>query len=378
MLVLPFDPEVAIADWSSLRRKMVRNCPDSFSRDEWAYMMAFLDAENLRRPFADSFGTQSDQPGDDRVRYVHKPRGRVAVWLPSNVSLLGPLTLVLMSLTGNALLLKGGSDSASLTGDFLAFALEHLPEGRLRSYLVSRIQFARFGRADAANAEYAAQADVRVVFGSDDAANAVHALSHPSDSVGISFVDRRSEAWLDLDRVTDGLLDALVKVFEIYGQAGCTSPRRVVVLNGGYDQVLEVRARLASRWARLNAEALMHVASENVMARQWAAAEGWDAVMTDDGGAVLGVGAAHFEPVTAPRFLALVGATLDEALETLPPNIQTVGHAFGAHSLNRLFDIVGRSAVKRIVPLAEMHHFSHVWDGEAFWRQAFVQVEVRA
>src|SRR5579862_8505088 len=115
-LALPFSQPQIVAEWGALRSAMRKTVPGEFSRDEWAYLMTFLSPENLHAPFLEAFGRPAT---GGRVSRLARPRGVVAVWLPNNVSLLGPLTLALLSLTGNRILLKGGSHSQDLTGAFL-------------------------------------------------------------------------------------------------------------------------------------------------------------------------------------------------------------------------------------------------------------------
>jgi hypothetical protein len=74
--------------------------------------------------------------------------------------------------------------------------------------------------------------------------------------------------------------------------------------------------------------------------------------------------------------LPIVFATLDETLQALPPSIQTIGHALVEPSSPRWLNALARSKVKRFVPIGIMHHFGPVWDGHAFFRQLFEEVEV--
>ena len=71
-------------------------------------------------PFRETFGGQADAAGPPCDRLA-RPRGPVSIWLPSNVSLLGPLTLVLLSLTGNPLRMKVSLRGNDLTEAFLDF-----------------------------------------------------------------------------------------------------------------------------------------------------------------------------------------------------------------------------------------------------------------
>jgi len=49
-----------------------------------------------------------------------------------------------------------------------------------------------------------------------------------------------------------------------------------------------------------------------------------------------------------------------------------------AAGAERWLRLLARSHVKRFVPIAHMHHFGPLWDGQPNWTQAFelVQVEV--
>ena len=374
-LALPFDLDELLADWASLRVPMTRAIAPGFERDEWAYLIQFISTESLSAVFEDSFGKRSQAP--TALGLFLRPRGQVAIWLPNNVSLLGPLTMVLLSLTGNRLALKGGSRSEDLTGQFLAYAFENLRPGPLRRHLEQQVEFAVFERGDERNARYAAESDVRVLFGSDAAAAAINALPNPLESSSFAFIDRRSEAWIEPGCLTDELVETLCKVFGIYGQAGCTSPRRVVLIGGSEDDAHALRERLVAQWAKLMRQPpAPHQASANVMARQWAAALGWEAELTDQHGAVFASGAAGLEPIEAPLALAVVSMDLEQALEELPANIQTIGHAHAASSRAAWLDVLAGSRIKRLVPLGRMHHFGPLWDGANFWRQTFEEVEL--
>ena len=107
-----------------------------------------------------------------------------------------------------------------------------------------------------------------------------------------------------------------------------------------------------------------------------AAALGWDAVLAPAHAAVLATGAHDLEEFEAPMGLPVVAASLDEAVDTLPANIQTIGHAVSDPGEARWLSLLARLAAKRFVPLARMHHFGPVWDGTDFWHQCFEEVEV--
>ena len=195
IVALPFSLTDAWEAIGQVRAAMVRSRPEQFSRNEWAYLMQFVSRSSLSRPFVDHFGTFTTANTDlVTARQIVRPRGRIALWLPSNVSLLGPLAIMQLLLSGNRLLVKAPVDIDGLGGVFLDFLHNELPEGSFRQHVLTAVEYASFARDDARAREWISSADVRVVFGSDAAVLAIDALPHPVDSVSVAFADRRSEA----------------------------------------------------------------------------------------------------------------------------------------------------------------------------------------
>lgn len=365
-----------IDSWGSLRRKMVVGRPEHFSRDEWAYLIAFLDPSNLRQVLEVSFGAASAPQPPKRL---YRARKSVALWLPNNVSLLGPLTLILVSIAGTSMAIKAGSNSVNLTSALIDFALSHLSEAAapLREHLQNQVRCDSFGRDDARNRQMAADAEIRIAFGSDAAAIAIDQLPHPVHSRGFYFADKRSEAWLQAGAVDDRTLMDLLRVFAIYGQAGCTSPKRVVLLEADEIEADALRDRLVALWPRLAApKAQPHVASANLMAQQWCAALGWRPRLVDGHGAVIAAGSIEAPLCPAPFLLSVVAGSVQDALDTLPANIQTIGYALQDAGDPKWLGHLAAIPVKRFVPLRNMHHFGPLWDGHEMWRELFEVVEV--
>ena len=370
-VALPYSLEERIASWEALRREMVRGVAPAFTRDEWAYMVGFLDPVHLREVFTRTFGSQAEA----KVQSLLRPRGGIAIWLPNNVSLLGPLVLILASFTGQPIRVKVGSRSDELCGSFVEYCLAKLPANELKEYLGSRITIDAFDRNDPRNAEMAAGASVRIAFGSDQAVAAVHALPHPAESVGISFGNKRSEAWVDTKSLDDTQVDMLLKVFAIYGQAGCTSPHRVVLLGSTQEQAVELRERMLQRWpVAIKRKPAMHVASSNFMNFQWNSARGWDCKLASGNGAVLGVGSLEKGEMQGLMSLPITWGTTPEAIKHLPKNIQTLGYISDAPE-GLLASLVS-TRIQRFVPVNQMHHFGPVWDGVNFWASLFEEVQV--
>jgi len=376
LVLLPFNLDRLLDDWTALRSQMSRRKPDPFTRDEWAYLIGFLDRDHLEHAFRQAFGERESETRDP-VHAVALPGGPVAVWLPNNVSLLGPLVLILISTTGNPVWIKSGSRGDDLTKAFLDYAVANLPEGSLREQLTTAVVAETFSREDARNGRWAADARTRLVFGSDAAVGAVQALPHPVESMGFSFGHRESEAWLETSACDDRTLESLLRVFAVYGQAACTSPARVVLLEETRTKALELRDRLLELWRTLfPRDPEMSVASAAIRDHQWAAARGWDSRLAPRHGSAFAVGDAEMPKPNGSRLLPLTAMTVEQALESLPARIQTIGHAVSRDRERQLLRRIVPRGVKRFVPLADMHRFGPIWDGQAFWQQTFDRMEL--
>ena len=341
-------PRQVAAAWSELRGVMIRERPADFTRDEWAYLIQFLAEDSLAGFIGAGAG-----------------RERVTLVLPNNVSLLGPLVLVVATLGARVIHVKVGSRGDDVVSPFLAFARAHAAP--VLAEVLAGVESARLDRTDPRLAAWLAGADVRVAFGSDAAIAGVAALPHRAGSRFLGFGDMYSEAWLDVAAVDDdAALDTLIKVFAIYGQAGCTSPRRTVLVGGTGDDAARLQARLAARWpAVLRAPVAMHLASQNLMHAQLARHAGAAVTLAPGHAAVLAAAPRSLAIPPGPLTLVIAPATLDEAVAALPANLQTIGLATSPAGEPAIRAALAATPVRRIVPLGRMHHFEPRWDGQS-------------
>ena len=377
LLALPFEIDELIAGWSSLRPKMISAMPQSFRRDEWAYLLSFIEPCRLTLIVESSIGPRSGLCDLSRVNLCLRPRGLVALWLANNVTLLGPLMLVLLSLSGNRLRLKSGSSSENLLASFYDFALENLSRGALLDYLREMVCVEQFGRADERNRAMAARADVRIVFGSDEAVREIERYPHPLTSTAYHFIDRRSQLWLEPALVDRAAMRDLLKVFAIYGRGACTAPSRVMLIDASPSDADLLARELIGLWPELFKKLPPpHVASSVVMCEQWARALGWNASSVSGKAAVIASGEGDLECELENMFLPICSSTLEGAVTELPGNVQTVGYVASDFKRQSWLRALLSTSVKRFVPLREMHNFGPVWDGFSFWRGLFEDMEV--
>jgi hypothetical protein len=366
---LPFDLELLISEWTKLRYVMVKNPHPEFSRTEWAYLIQFIDPEMLFSTFKKAFGEPTTQAP---VSAVYTPVNRVGLWLPNNVSLLGVLVVVLLSLTGVKLNIKVGSRSRNLCSAFFEWLEANSVPGLLNNWREESVIVAEFDRNDARNSEMTASSDVRILFGSDSAASGIEALPHPFNSRAFYFGDKVSEAWIDKSSINKSFAVDLIKVFGIYGQAGCTSPKRVFIVDGDRSDAEALINEVQRNWTSIRLEeAQRHVASENVMATQWALAQGKFAKLMPKNSAVLILEPAGPVSVISHMAISIQWGSLEDALLTQPSNIQSIGYSLNEQDVNIWSRALAHSRANRFVPIALMHHFESVWDGVPWWKQLF-------
>lgn len=364
-------PDELLADWRAVQLKMARFHHPEFTRGEWAYLLSFCSPSRLLAVLQDCLWS------DDSVktgRKILRPPARVGVWLPNNVSLLGPLSLVLLSLTGCQVWAKAGSKGRDCCLAFIEWLRENCPRGPLLTWLERDVKIEIFSRTDDRNRELAGWSQFRMFFGSDEGASSVEMLPHPPGSRGFYFSHRTSEAWVQPGVLSVDYAKAFARVFGLYGRAGCTSPLRVVVIDGDRDDARGLAESLADVWPAVNpGDVPRHVASEHVLAIQLACAVGKNVRSFPRC-----AGFAAVEHSVVPQLGGLFSVsvqwgTLDEAVQSQSKTLQTIGYSVvGAvpEDWRRAFRD-GEGA--RLVPLERMHEFGPVWDGIAWFRQLFTE-----
>jgi len=367
---LPHSIEEILADWHVIRLRMIRQVHPDFTRSEWAYLIQFLDRDRLRSIFTGTFGNSSAATAcADRLL---APRQRIALWLPNNVSLLGPLTLILLSLIGSDIRVKTGSRSRDLSASLFQWLGRECPAGKLRQWLLGSLEIESFNRTDKRNADMALWAGARIFFGGDSAARAIENLEHPIDSIGFYFSHKVSECWIDPESANEATAMNLAKVFWIYGQAGCTSPKRAFLMGGTQQQATAFAQLLGEVWTRAVPERQpRNVASETFMASQWASANGLNTMPLGQNSALAILCSPGTLPLEAHMTIAIQYGTPDQAVKTAPANLQTIGHAMVDTSNPARLAMLSSTNAVRFVPIASMHDFGPIWDGQSWWRNLF-------
>lgn len=372
---LPLPTTQIFQAWSELQKIMVKKQPHEFTRSEWAYLISFLQRENLQEFFQTHFGSEITSNSQGGPHQIFKARGHISIWLPSNVSLLGPLNVIALSLTGNQVTVKTSSSGKDLTSLFIEYVIQNSTDRSFAEQIKKSFSVAAFSHGDSRQNDFSLKADVRLFYGSDAAAEAVKKLPVKSTALDFMFVDKVSEAWLNWN-CSDAELESLADVFFLYGREGCTSPLRVIVIDADAERSKQFCQRLVNICnQKFHQPVQTHLASSHLFSTQSGQIEGWSIYPGKENNFVVGLGTYQLQWPIKGYVLPVIPSSLSHALKELPKNIQTIGLALDQQQKSQLLQSISSVQAKRLVPLAQMHHYAMSWDGFEYWRNCFESME---
>ena len=320
----------------------------------------------------DRFVPSNGRP--DRA-YRAFPQGMIVHWMAGNVPTLGFLSLIMGLLTknGNIIKLAQGSDR------LLSSLLEQMAEvegnhERGGAVLVRTVAVVRYDhtRTDIGKV-LSEQADVRIIWGGDEAVRIIKALPTKLETNDIVFPNRTSfivigskaAAGDDLTKLARRVaLD--VSVFE---QKACASPHTIFLVTK--------RREALTRFAEALREALQDIlktipktppsekeisALLNLRAQYDMFHDAWYSsgteftILADDLfqlGPPIGNRTVYLRMVSNPERLA----------ELITPNVQSIGIEADTEEFERLTSLLGEHGVQRFTKPGSMTHFESPWDG---------------
>lgn len=205
-----------------------------------SYLSLWLRRENLHAIYQVNFeknpDTRDSLPVDSRIEMIHVPRGVVCHWIAGNVPLLGFFSLVLATLGKNASILKI-HPSVYKNLNLLLQKLEQVTvtindvsySGRIITSAVSLVSFP--GRDEGLSRDFSLSADCRVIYGSDEAVQAISCLPHQVHADTIVYGPKYSFAVFDKEAIESpdfsSMLKGLAQDIVLYNQAACSSPHTI-------------------------------------------------------------------------------------------------------------------------------------------------------
>ncbi|HEY3352298.1 MAG TPA: acyl-CoA reductase [Polyangia bacterium] len=333
-----------------------------------AYFLGFIQSDHLRGLLARWLA--AGDAGDVLVR----PAGVVGHWLAGNVPILGLLSAVLSMATRNLSVLKLHESAPDTLSPFLAtFTDPRLGDAReVGAALAAATLVVRADRDDAAgHRALAEQCDVRVVWGSRAAVDAVRGLASAAkpDATVVAFGPRVSACVVDPALMDDAAYAAVALDAGLFEQLACTSPHAVFV-RGDAAAVRAAAARLAAAFAGLVRRGVLGGFDAFEASRVLE----YRARLAIDGHQVLAAPGTHYTVAVLPpgarftaygyRIVACIPAPdLAGIAPLLPPSIQSLGQRLAPADRAALVRALAGTAVCRLPALGHMHDFELPWDG---------------
>ncbi|MEM9226385.1 MAG: acyl-CoA reductase [Verrucomicrobiota bacterium] len=318
---------------------------------------------------------------DARRMWLARPRGLVCHWLSGNVPLLAMLSLAQSILCRNANLLKTASQF-SRTLPLLLDAFRGLEvetaSGRvlLGDDVLASIAVVYFSRDDQASAQvFSSAADVRLAWGGREAMEGILELPRALGSEDILFGPKLSFMVIGRERLESGralqkLLRAAATDASVFDQYACSSPHTIFVETGGGLSPEAFAEGLADEMEKALGR-IPRTEDDPAAAAQVAAlrlqAELTGRVWSGEGGAWTVI----YDPSdlnrAAPSYARTITVkpvdSVEEVLEQITPEIQTVGLAMSGERRLRFAESAALRGAERFPDVGRMTFFDSPWDG---------------
>ena len=306
-----------------------------------------------------------------------QPIGRVFHITPANVDTVFFYSLVLSLLSGNQNIVRVSSKSGEITWQIIRLFREFINQAKNKQ-LASLVSIVEYDASnEIATKAFSAWADLRVVWGGD---NAIEAISHIAPHINqLVFPDRYSVSLIKLstlensqktEEMITGVAERFITDLLPFNQQACSSPKTLYWLNT--DKILQtlfwksVHVLLASIDNPF--EAADEVARYVFMQRLAIKFQtNFECISNQVGISNILISGLSVDALSEHRGHGLVFEVEIDSLNLLPyaDKLQTVG-VFGLNEneLTQLKIKKENDLIKRDVSLGKALSFDHVWDGK--------------
>ena len=304
---------------------------------------------------------------------LRRPRGVVFHLPPTNVDTLFVYSWLLSAAVGNGNIIRLSPNAIETIGPLLDVVCQNLVR---HEAIGSSTAIVSYGHDASITADLSA-AEVRVIWGGDDAVRSIRSVPMPPQSVELAFADRFSLAAFGADAILAldeaGLADLAKRFYNDsywFDQLGCSSPRAVVWCGGQH--AVEKAASRFWRVFKLELDRSCELVTTSTVIEKLvysadlaASADVAGIDWKDNRVTVATVQKLHGFDRESPgggMFVQYRVRTLAEVAPVLERRDQTLS-VFGVSPVDVLALIESTNGIDRSVPVGSALEFGRYWDG---------------
>ncbi|MFX1294016.1 MAG: acyl-CoA reductase [Promethearchaeota archaeon] len=343
-----------------------------------AFLANWLRKINLKKVLNNNLGSieyLNYFVGDGRKKIKAQPRGLVCHWIAGNIPTLGLFSLVQSILVRNSNILRIPEVSQA---PFLSLlrVLANIQTPKLNGYdLLKTVAIIYFPSSDVSiNNEFSSIADVRVVWGGEDAVDAItraKKLSHCEDVVfgpkySFAVIDKEAQESPDLPKIIRNLVIDIV----LFEQSACSSPQVLFFEqeNLSLYQIAEIMAKEFQNASKRFPKIVDQYTATKIIKKRAEYALSLDKHLifskANDWTILIDNQLQLEEPVQSRTiFMKPINSVLD-VIPLITKKIQTIGVAiYNQTKLLEFTDAATYKGVARCVIPGQMNVYDSPWDG---------------
>jgi len=309
---------------------------------------------------------------------IAQPKGLVGHWIAGNVVILGIFSLIQSLLVKNANIIRLPIRSMPVIIELLKTLSETEYNNLKGSQIISSTAIIYYPKEDrGANEELSMLCDVRVIWGGQEAIEAISNAKKKETCEDIVFGPKYSFSIIDKETIKDDKalkqnMEKLVYDILFAEQNSCTSPQ-ILICETEYPQLERISINIRNAFNNLpdkykKKSMTMFEASNIIKIRSEYAFEDNKKVIISEGNEWTILMDKEFkleEPVKSRTIFIKSCDDLKEIVKLITPKIQTIGYAIkDKNKLVELSKELNLRGVSRIVPLGYMNDYDTPWDGK--------------
>ncbi len=316
----------------------------------------------------------------DKKRIKAQPRGIACHWIAGNVPTLGLFSLLQSLFVGNANILRIPPNSHEAIIKLLkVFSNTKTETGLTGLELLKSVGIIYYERTNnKANLELSEIADARIVWGGEEAVNAITGLPKRTHCEDIIFGPKYSFSVFDTEAIQ---LDSfarqirfLINNILLFDQAACTSPHTVFFerSNKSLNEIAQIIAeefkKAARRYPKTEIDQyittkIINVRADYALSPSKSVICPWE----NDWTILINNDLTLEEPVESRTIFIKQIDSIQQLIPLITKKVQTIGCAI--ENKSKLLDFANQvtmRGVSRCVNLGQMHLFDSPWDGMLF------------